>query len=462
MAAIERLDNFSPPLICGRRRELFVLGRLVAVLVIEREEAVELHHRAGGAQIENAAADLGFDIDRGALELGGFHLACHRAQPDQLVKPRLIGIEMRFDVTRPPRDVGRTDRFVRFLGVLGLGLVGARRSRHIVAAVIARDDFAHRGNRLVGDLHAVGAHIGDEADGLAADIDALIEPLRHPHRMRRREAELAARFLLQRRGGEGGVGVPLHRLGFHRRDCEGRGFQILLEAFGVRAGADVEALQLLAVGADEARFEGFVARRRQRRQQRPIFLADEFLDVELAVGDEAQRHRLHAAGRARARKLAPQHRRQREADEIIERAPRQIGVDQRLVDGARMLHRLRHRLFGDGVEHHALDRLRLERLLFLEHLQHVPGDRFAFAVRVGGEDELVGIFDGAGDIVQPLRRLGINLPEHAEIVVGIDGTALRRQIAHMAKRGHHLVVLAQIFIDCLRLGRRFHQNKIHV
>ena len=121
--------------------------------------------------------------------------------------------------------------------------------------------------------------------------------------------------------------------------------------------------------------------------------ADEFLDLQLAVADEPQRHRLHAAGRARARQLAPEHRREREADEIIERAAREIGVDQRAVDRARVLHRLGHRLLGDGVEHDALDLLALQRVLLLEHFEHVPGDRLALAVGVGGEDQLVGAFD---------------------------------------------------------------------
>ena len=72
------------------------------------------------------------------------------------------------------------------------------------------------GDRLVGDLHAVGTHIGDEADGLAADVDAFVEALRDPHGVRRREAELAARFLLQRRGGEGRLRMALDRLRLDR------------------------------------------------------------------------------------------------------------------------------------------------------------------------------------------------------------------------------------------------------
>jgi hypothetical protein len=126
-----------------------------------------------------------------------------------------------------------------------------------------------------------------------------------------------------------------------------------------------------------------------------------------------------------------------------------------------MLHRLGHRLLGDGVEDHALDRLAVERLLFLEHLEHVPGDRLALAVGVGGEDQLVGAFDRARDVVEPLLRLGVDLPEHAEIGIGIDRAALGRQVAHMAERGHDFIAGTQIFIDRLRLGRRFHQYKLH-
>ena len=87
----------------------------------------------------------------------------------------------------------------------------------------------------------------------------------------------------------------------------------------------------------------------------------------------------------------------------------------------------------------------------------MPGDRFALAVGVGRQNELVGALDGLGDVVQPLLRLGIDLPQHAEIVVGIDRAALGRQVADMAEGGQDFVVLAQIFIDRLRLGGRFHQ-----
>ena len=120
---------------------------------------------------------------------------------------------------------------------------------------------------------------------------------------------------------------------------------------------------------------------------RPVFARDELLDLELAVADDAQRHRLHAARRARARQLAPQHRRQVEADEVVERAAGAVGVDQRFVDLARVAHRVLHRVLGHRVEHDAVDALVLKEPLGLEDLVDVPGDRLALAVGVGGEDD---------------------------------------------------------------------------
>ena len=136
---------------------------------------------------------------------------------------------------------------------------------------------------------------------------------------------------------------------------------------------------------------GASAARLQMGDDRPIFARDEFLDLQLAVADDAQRHRLHAPRRARARQLAPQHRREVEADEIVERAAGAIGVDQRLVDLARMAHRLGDRVLGDGVEDDAVDALVLENFLALEDLVDVPRDRLALAVRVGGQNDALGV-----------------------------------------------------------------------
>jgi len=53
-----------------------------------------------------------------------------------------------------------------------------------------------------------------------------------------REAELAARFLLQCRGGEGGLRIAPRRLGLDGRNRKRRGLDRLLEVLGLGAGAD--------------------------------------------------------------------------------------------------------------------------------------------------------------------------------------------------------------------------------
>src|ERR1700733_3008742 len=91
----------------------------------------------------------------------------------------------------------------------------------------------------------------------------------------------------------------------------------------------------------------------------------------------------------------------------------------------------------------------------------VPGDRLALPVGVGGEDHAVGVPHGAADVAHPLGGLGVDLPAHGEIVVGVDRAVLRREIPHMAERGVYAIVLAQIFVDGLRLGRRLDNHDFH-
>src|SRR5580704_10002306 len=98
---------------------------------------------------------------------------------------------------------------------------------------------------------------------------------------------------------------------------------------------------------------------------RPIFSGDKLFDLELAVADNTQSDRLHPARRACAWQFAPQDRRKVEADEVVERAARPVGVDERLVDLARIAHRLLDCVLGHRVENNAIDALVLEQLLAL-------------------------------------------------------------------------------------------------
>ena len=143
LAAVERLGFLHVGQDGG---VLVVLGLVVLALVVEREEARELHDRAGGAQLHGLVA--GGDIDRDLVEHGAFHLAGDGALPDQLVEAELVLIQVLRHVLRQAEEVGRADRFVRFLGVLGLRRVDARLRRHVVLAVLGLDQAARLADRL--------------------------------------------------------------------------------------------------------------------------------------------------------------------------------------------------------------------------------------------------------------------------------------------------------------------------
>ena len=75
----------------------------------------------------------------------------------------------------------------------------------------------------------------------------------------------------------------------------------------------------LPVEADEPRIEtGAVLL--HLGDDRPVFVGLENLDLAFALADQAQGDRLHAACRFRAGKLAPQHGRKGEAEQVIQRA----------------------------------------------------------------------------------------------------------------------------------------------
>ena len=340
------------------------------------------------------------------------------------------------------------------LRVLGLGLVLAWRVRNIVGAIVLADHPPDGIDRLAIHVDAVGPHIGNQTDGFAADVDALVESLREPHGVRRCEAELAACFLLHSGGGKRRRRVAPGRPCLNRGDAEGGRLQSRLEGLGLGTGTDIEPGDFLAVCADQARLERLVAWRRQRGHQRPVFARDELLDLEFPVTNKPQRHRLHPTGGTCAGELSPQHRREREADKVVECPAGEVGVDQCAIDRTRVFHGVQHRLLGDGVEHHPLDGLLLKCLFLLEHLQHVPGDGLALPVRVGRQDQLVGAFDRPGDVVEPLLGLVIDLPDHAEIGLGVDRAVLGRQVPDVAERSQHLVPRAEILVDGLGLGWR--------
>ena len=153
--------------------------------------------------------------------------------------------------------------------------------------------------------------------------------------------------------------------------------------------------------------------------------------VDVPVAGRAERHpgllaldqdpggdALHPACRKLRHDLLPQHGRDLVAVEPVEDAARLLGVDQPIVDLARVVDRLPDRLRGDLVEDHPAHRhARLQRL------QQMPGDGLALAVLIRREVELAGVLQQRlelGDLSLLVSRDDV---ERLEAVVDVDAEA---------------------------------------
>ena len=258
-------------------------------------------------------------------------------------------------------------------------------------AAIRRPRRRHR-RRGQGD--GVGAHVGD--------VPALVEALRRPHGAVRGEAQLAAGFLLQGGGAEGGVGGPAVGLALHGPHRERRLGQVGHHALGggpvehhdpavagpaggveVLAGGHPLASQAHQGGAEAAGVGGAGG---EGPLDVPVGGRAEGHPLPLALHHDADGRALHPARRQALAHHLPQHRGDLVAEEAVEDAPGLLGVHQPAVDFARRLQGGPDGAGGDLVEHQAA-----HRHLGPEDLDQVPGDRLPLPVLVGGQVELVGL-----------------------------------------------------------------------
>ena len=174
-----------------------LVGRaLVARLHVGLQEAREGDRAAAGRELDGLVGGAAAgQPDAHRLPDGVGHLRGDGPLPDQLVEPELVAGQLRRQLPgRPEAVTGRPDRLVGLLRALGLALVAAGLGRHVGVAVQLAGLLPGGVDRLLGQVRRVGTHVGDVA--------VLVQPLRHPHRLRRGPAELAAGLHLQRRGGE--------------------------------------------------------------------------------------------------------------------------------------------------------------------------------------------------------------------------------------------------------------------
>ena len=290
----------------GRKQAVFIVVRIVAAFLVDRQEAGVFHNLSGGTQFVLAGGVA--HGDGRAFQAGGGHLAGRRTLENKIVQLALV--------TRPGAvavEIGRADGFVRFLGVLRLGLVHTRAVGQRVSAIAVGNRLAASGNGAAIHADPVGTHVGDGP--------GFIERLGEAHGVAGGKTELARGFLLQGRRGERGSRVALERLGLDLLDGEVRPFDRLLGGHGAAFIAQRQLFELLAIELDEARVE-FRAVVLQLGDDGPVFVGPELFDLDLAIDDQPQGDRLHAARAFRARQAAPQHGRKREAVQIVERAAR--------------------------------------------------------------------------------------------------------------------------------------------
>ncbi|MFT3772551.1 MAG: hypothetical protein QM820_44740 [Minicystis sp.] len=284
------------------------------------------------------------------------------------------------------------------------------------------------------------------------EIDALVEGLRDLHRPLRPEVQVARRVLLQLRGRVRRRRVALLLLARDLGDAVGRALQIGAHGRGLLA---VGHLDLAAVGGGELGGERLAGRVLQRHADVPVLLGLEGADLALAVDDEAQGHRLHAAGREAEGELRPDQRGDVVAHDAIENAPGALGIVEVLVELPRVVDPVVDALLGDLVE---LDALDLE-LRALDLLGDVEGDGLALAIGVGREHDGVHLLRRCLELVEDLLLALDDRVRLREVVRDVDGFGALGQILDVSLGRQDLVPSPQVFLDGLRLGRRLHDHE---
>ena len=404
----------------------------------------------------------------------------------------LLG-QLRADALRRVRQVGRPDRFVRFLGTLARGKA-IRCRRQVGSAVLLADQVAARIQGIFRDARAVGTHVGNEGHrAFAAEVHALVQFLGNRHGSPGRVAEADVGLLLERAGGErrrrllgavllldlgDAVGGGQQRVGDLHRFLLGLGRELFAVPFGQLGQEGLAGPRFrqagrfffLLLGLGVRRFLDDPKRRRgpfrgplrpQVGGDLPVFFLLELLDLPLALDNQAHGHRLHPAGAEAPGDFLAQQRTELVADRTIEEAARLLGADPVHVDGAGVRESVLDRFLGDFVEGDPANALVGQLQGFLQ----VPGDRLALAVGVGRQVDQGG---GGGAFLQVGEDLlmalvgQIDIGRHpAGFDVDADVLAARfgRQIADVAVAGPDLEAGAQVFLDRLRLGRRLDDHQ---
>ena len=450
---------------------------LVVRIGVRAQPAGEGDGAAGGGEFGALAAfRLARDGDLGGVAARVRHLGCHGALPDQLVELELLRVQRATQLARCSEALTRgTDRLVRLLRVLHLPVVGARGLRYEAVTVELRRRRARCLQALFGQGGRVRTHV--------RDVAVLVQSLRNTHRARGGEVQLAPRLLLQGRGHERCVRAPGVRLLLDGGDVHGAALQAVgkrmsplliddhrlpLQPSPVIKVAPLRHALPIERGQLRVKLGLLALLREQRGGDVPVLGGNERHALALALHDHAGGHRLHATRGQARHDLLPQHRRDLVAIEAVQDAAGLLRLDQVHVQLAGIFGGLADRGLGDLVEDHALHRhLRLQRL------QQVPRDRLTLTVGVCREQELVALLELGAQVRHLFLLVGADHVDRGEtgvrvhaqlcprllLVLGGNVRSAARQVANVADRSLDDVILAQVFLDLLRLRRRLHDDQ---
>ena len=126
-----------------------------------------------------------------------------------------------------------------------------------------------------------------------------------------------------------------------------------------------------------------------------------------------------------------------------------------LIDGSRVFEGVDDGGLGDFVEDDALGGPDVQA----QGVGEMPGDGFAFAVQVGGEEDFGGSFHGGAKIGNDFFGAVRDFVGGFEVVIDVDIESLAGDVADVADGGFDGEVVAQVLIDGLGLGGGFDDDQ---
>ena len=420
----------------------FLFGGFVLALAVDLGIAGEAHYLAGGPE----EAVVRFHVDSGHVQLRRGHLGGHEAVPDQLIQLILLGGEEGLEHSRGPFHRGWADGFVSVLDV-GLALAGRMDVgglRRVGRAVFIADVFQGLLLGFLIDTHRIGTHIGNEAGVDPAYGEAFVQLLGGLHGLLGHHAQALGSLLLQGGGGEGRRRRLFARAYRHRFHAIGRFFQLFHQLIHRIL---IAQMRFFVVDLDQPH-QKLIRTGLEGGVKIPVFLGLEGVDLLFPVADQTHGHRLHAARGQALFHLFPQQGADLVAHHPVQDAPGLLGLDLIQVDLGRVGH--------GGLDGGVRDLVEADAAVAVGQLQillQMPGDGFPFPVRVGAQQDAVGL---AGFVPQGLDDVALAADGDVMgrvVVVEIHAHGALGQVANMAHAGLDHVITAQEAFDGLGFGR---------